>query len=81
MKVEINNKEREILNFEKEIKNLQLQKEGKLDTDTYVTIMREETNIMEKAMQKFIIDKENKLVDAVNEKTFRMLELEEKVEN
>jgi len=36
---------------------------------------------MEKAMQKFIIDKENKLVDAVNEKTFRMLELEEKVEN
>ena len=81
MKVEINNKEREILNFEKEIKNLQLQKEGKLDTDTYVTIMREETNIMEKAMQKFIIEKENKLVDAVNEKTFRMLELEEKVEN
>jgi len=48
MKVEIQTKEKEIMVFEKEIRNLQDQKDGRLDTDTYEKILRKDFEDMQK---------------------------------
>jgi hypothetical protein len=68
MLTELENKEEQIFNLEREIKRLKTEKlSGGAKSDTYENVMREETNIMETVMQKYINEEEKNCLGKIKD--------------